>query len=248
MSLSTIRVLLLLCVFAALREIFFVSSLAAGTVGLPDRQTRVLPGSELEVKPLIDRRSPMIVRIVSVEPMGDGFRYDLEFTGLEPGKFDLREYLRRKDRSSTDDLPSIWVTISSVLPPGQVLPHDLETKGSPWLGGYRLLLIIGGTLWFGGLVAILVVGRRRLQEKRAAALPLTLADRLRPLVEDAVAGRRDTVRLAELERTLIVYWSRRLHLEANKPADALVSLREPPRGRAADATTGNLAASSWLIE
>jgi hypothetical protein len=90
------------------------------------------------------------------------------------------------------------------------------------------MIIIGATLWFVALLAILFVGRRRKKQKQAAAKPLTLADRLRPLVEDAVAGRRDTVRLAELERTLILYWSRRLHMGANKPADALVILRGHP--------------------
>jgi hypothetical protein len=190
--------------------------------------TQVLPGSELEVKPLADRRSPIVLRIVSAEAMGDGYRYQFEYYGLEPGKFDLRDYLQRKDRSSTADLPPMRVTIGSVLPPGQFKPHDLEAKRSPWLGGYKLMITIGATIWFVALLAILFVGRRREKQKQAAAKPLTLADRLRPLVEDAVAGRRDTVRLAELERTLIVYWSRRLHLGANKPADALIILRGHP--------------------
>jgi hypothetical protein len=215
----------LLCVSVSL---WFPPSLLATTVGLPAKIKQVLPGSELEVKPLVDRRSPVVMRIVSAEEMGDGFRYEIEYTGLEPGKFDLREYLQRKDRTSTADLPAMWVTIRSVLPPGQVKPHDLEAKGSPWLGGYRLMLIIGGVLWLAGVVAILLVGRRREKQKQAAARPLTLADRLRPLVEAAVAGRRDTVRLAELERTLIVYWTRRLHLDACKPADALTVLRGQP--------------------
>jgi hypothetical protein len=211
-----------------LREIFFISTLSANTVGLPVRFTQVLPGSELEVKPLTDRRSPIVLRIVSTEEMGDGYRYEFEYYGLEPGNFDLRTYLQRKDRSSTANLPPVRVTIGSVLPPGQVLPHDLESKGSPWLGGYRLMLIVGATLWLVIFIVVLFVGRRKLEQKQSAAKPLTLADRLRPLVEDAVAGRRDTVRLAELERTLILYWTRRLHLVSCKPADALVVLRGHP--------------------
>jgi hypothetical protein len=224
---SFAHLLLILCVSASLHEIFFLSSLAANTVGLPVRLTQVLPGSELEVKPLVDRRSPIVLRIVSSEEMGDGYRYEFEYYGLEPGKFDLRDYLQRKDRSAAN-LPPIRVTIGSVLPPGQVRPHDLEAKGSPWLGGYRLLIIIGATLWFVILLAALFVGRRKLKQKQASKKPLTLADRLRPLVEDAVAGRRDTVRLAELERTLILYWTRRLHLDASKPANALTCLRGDP--------------------
>ena len=60
----------------------------------------VLPGSELEVKP-IGERTPIVLRIVRVFPHGTAFRYDLEYYGLEPGSFDLKDYLQRKDRSST---------------------------------------------------------------------------------------------------------------------------------------------------
>jgi hypothetical protein len=184
----------------------------------------VLPGTDLEVKPA-DRKAPLVLRIVSVAPHGTAFRYDLEYYGLEKGKFDLRDYLRRKDRSSTADLPPIPVTIESILPPGQVLPNPLEPKETPRPGGYWLLLTVGAVLWGVGLLAILLVARRRVQAARTIAGPLTLADRLRPLVEGAVAGQMDPGRLAELERALILYWSRRLGLLKRKPADALAVLR-----------------------
>jgi hypothetical protein len=145
-----------------------------------------------------------------------------------PGKFDLRAYLQRKDRSSTANLPAMWVSIQSILPPGKSKPNELETGDSPRLGGYRRAMIIGGSVWLVFLVAFFVVGRHRAKRKQAAKKPLTLADRLRPLVEDAVAGRHDTVRLAELERTLILYWTRRLHLDASKPANALAIQRGHP--------------------
>jgi hypothetical protein len=195
---------------------------------MPARVERlVLPGTELEVKPA-DRKAPLVVRIVRVAPHGTALRYDLEYYGLEKGKFNLVDYLRRKDRSSAAGLDPIHVTIESVLPPGQVLPNVLEPKETPRPGGYWLLLIAGGVLWVLGLLAILLVARRRAQAVQAAARPLTLADRLRPLVEGAVAGKLDTGRLAELERALIVYWSRRLGLVDRKPAEALAVLREHP--------------------
>jgi hypothetical protein len=59
----------------------------------------------------------------------------------------------------------------------------------------------------------------------AAARPVTLAERLRPLVEAAVAGRLEAQRLAELERLLIGYWTRRLGLEQMAPVEALGVLR-----------------------
>ena len=103
----------------------------------------VLPGTELEVKPLEDRRAPLVLRIAEAYPHGSAFRYDLVYYGLEPGDYDLRNYLRRKDGSALGELPPIPVKVDPVLPPGQVEPNPLALERSPSLGGYRLLLAIG---------------------------------------------------------------------------------------------------------
>ena len=178
------------CILLASCVLASVGALRAETtVGRPARINElVLPGTELEVKPLDDRRVPIVLRIVRVSPHGTAFRYDLEYYGLEPGAFDLKDHLRRKDRSSALDLPAIPVTIRSVLPPGQPRPHELEFKRTPWLGGYRTLLIIGAVVWVVGLVALLLLGRRKHAASRIAARPVTLADHLRPLIEGARAA------------------------------------------------------------
>ncbi len=186
----------------------------------------MLPGPELEAKPIGDRRTPIVLRIGSIAPHGTAFRYDLAYYGLQAGTFDLKDYLRRKDGSRAADLPSIPVTIESVLPAGQVQPHPLDLHGSPWLGGYRTMLIVGGILWGAGLLAIVLVRRRRQHAIVAAAQPLTMADRLRPLVERAMAGTLDRGEQAALERTLLSYWRRRLALDATKPAEAFRVLRD----------------------
>ena len=49
----------------------------------------ILPGTELEVAPIEDRRNPLIVRIVEVSPHGTAFRYHLSYYALEPGTYDL---------------------------------------------------------------------------------------------------------------------------------------------------------------
>src|SRR5262245_49219942 len=70
------------------------------TVGMSGRMDQVvLPGSELEVKPLEDRRTPVVLRIANVYPHGTAKRYDFVYYGLEPGSYDLRNFLRRKDGS-----------------------------------------------------------------------------------------------------------------------------------------------------
>ena len=101
-------------------------------VGMRGRiEQLVVPGSELEVKPLDDPRTPVVLRIVAVYPHGTAHRYDLEYWSLEPGTFDLRDYLRRKDGSTMENVPALRVEFASVLPAGQVLPNKLESRSSP---------------------------------------------------------------------------------------------------------------------
>jgi hypothetical protein len=198
------------------------------TVGMSGRvEQLVLPGPELEAVPNDDRKAPVVLRVVRVFPHGTAFRYDLEYQGLEPGTFDLRNYVRRKDGSSAADLPPLPVRVVAVLPPGQVAPNALEIRKAPFLGGYRALRIVGGTVWGLGLVGIVYWGflRRKQRVAGPAAKPLSLADRLRPLVEGAIAGKLSPPQLASLERTLIAFWRKRLRLEDADPGQALETLR-----------------------
>jgi hypothetical protein len=188
----------------------------------------VLPGPELEARRPEGSREPVVLRVVNAYPHGTAFRYDLEYYGLEPGTFNLADYLVRQDGTPASGLPELRVEVRPLLPPGQVEPHALEPVRPPWLGGYRAWMIVAGVVWVLGLGAILFAGRRRKKGAGAAGRPLTLAERLRPMVEGAVAGRLSPAELADLERTLLAYWRRRLGLERRKPAEALAELRRHP--------------------
>ena len=82
--------------------------------------------------------------------------------------------------------------------------------------------------WAAGLVALLTVGRKRGgdDETAAPAAPLTLADRLGPLVERARSGELDTAQQAKLERLLLAHWRDRRDLGAAPVAEAVASLRQ----------------------
>jgi hypothetical protein len=203
------------------------------TVGMPAKiDGLLLPGSELEAKPL-DRKAPVVLRVLNTYPHGTlGFRYDLEWYGLEPGTFDLREALRRKDGSPTGDVPPIKVQVNPLLPPGQVVPNAVQPHGTPSLGGYQTLLIAGGVVWVVGLLAILLLGRRKRRAEADESKPLTVADRLRPLVEKAMAGQLSLTEQAALERTLLAFWRTRLHLEHTRPVEAIGRLRAHPEAGA----------------
>jgi hypothetical protein len=200
------------------------------TIGMPARLDQlVLPGTELEVRPLDDRKLPIVLRIANVFPHGSAYRYDLVYYGLDAGTFDLKDYLRRKDGSSAADLPALKVSVTTLLPAGQVQPHALQTSAGPALGGYRLWLIAGGTAWVLGLAAIVLLGRRRRRATaRADDHPVTLAERLRPLVEAARAGALSVTQRAELERLLLSFWQRRLAVADAKPQEAFAAMRRDP--------------------
>jgi hypothetical protein len=207
------------------------------SVGMPARlQEVVLPGSELEVA-AGDSKAALVLRILRVSPHGSAFRYDFEYVGLEPGKFDLRDALRRRDGTpivrsedaagAADALPPIAVEIGSVLPPGIVRPHAPEAAPLPRLGGYAKSMIAFGVIWLAGLGLILFGWRKRRMELAAANYkPRTLAERLRPLVESALAGRLSREERAQLELGLVAYWRRKLNLEDERPAQTMALLRE----------------------
>lgn len=184
----------------------------------------VLPGSEVVTAPTT-LKAPVALRIVKVWPHGTQFRYDLEWTGLEAGTFDLAKFLVRKDGSPASDLPPIPVEVSSALPAGMVEPSELQPTPSASLGGYRTLQVVAGIVWVVGLLAILLVGRRWRRPKQQVVVVPTLADRLRPLVESVAAGKSDTSAQAELERLLVAFWRARLGLGEAKAVDAIMTIR-----------------------
>jgi len=186
----------------------------------------VLPGPELEAAPQTPA-APLVLRVIDVYPHGTDHRYDLEWYGLEPGRYDLAEYLMRVDGTVPEGLPALSVDVTSALAAdGIVTPNALSPTDLPSVGGYAALLIGLGVVWVLGL-ALLVAGRRkrRAMEAPAEAPPATLADRLRPLVERAVAGELPREEHARLELGLIALWRRRLGLEDADAADAVARLR-----------------------
>ena len=110
---------------------------------------------------------------------------------FEPGDYDLAQFLRRKDGSATSDLPKIPVKVTTLLPAGQIEPTALTFRSLPWLGGYRLLMIALAVFWIAGLVWLLYPKRKQAAVVRDDLGPqgISLADRLRPLVSDAMAAR-----------------------------------------------------------
>ena len=196
------------------------------TVGMPVQlRGLVLPGTELE--PIAaTTASKVLVRIEQVHRHGTAHRYDLAITGLEAGEHDLRAYLQRKDQTETSDLPAIPVIVTAVRPAKQTEPNAIEGLPAPRLGGYRTWQWVLGGAWVLGLLLLLFGWRRRAAAAAVAAPPPTLAERLRPIVTEAIAGTLPAARRAELELLLLGFWRQRLQLERRPAAEAIQLLRE----------------------
>lgn len=202
---------------------------ATATVGFPVVLKQVLlPGSELTGRPVESREAKVVVRVLDSFAHGDGYRYDLEATGFEPGVHNLSESLVRKDATATADLPPVWVEITSQLPAGQVKPHQLPLTVPKVTGYYTGLMIAAAGLWILGLLGILFWGRGKETHLSGKDRKPTVADRLRPLLERAAAGKLSDDERASLERVLLAFWRKKLRLEKVPPAQLFPQLRQHP--------------------
>lgn len=177
-----------------------------------------LPGSELEVIPISDRTPLMVLRIVDAFPHGDSYRYRFQYQGLEPGTFNLVEFLRRKDGSELGELPAYEVAVRSTLPAGQIEPNPLEKIPPPGLGGYTVVATVLAIAWTAGLLGLIFWGRRRETAAVAIEPAASLADLLRDRLTRASDNQLPTQQYAELERMLFTFWRKRLGLE-DQPVD-----------------------------
>jgi hypothetical protein len=211
------------------------------TVGMEGRVEIILPGTALEARP-VESKARLIVRIAETRPRGDSIWYDLRFIGLLPGQYDLRTNLVRLDGSATNNLPAIPVSVAPLLPKdhnGQLI--EQAPSGLGRLAGYRALMIAVGVVWAIFLIPLLWRHRKQVAPVAPPPREPTLADRLRPLVEQAAAGKLNSDGQAQLERMLLNYWRDRLNLGSLDMAVAIAKLR-------AHAEAGELlrALETWL--
>jgi len=230
-------VLMVACFFSGLQTVRALQSVPGGsgpgntdrtaTVGYPCTYLElVLPAPEVVPLQLPDRSQPVTVRIDRVSKHGSDFRYDLQVTGLEAGKFNVSDFLVTGDGQPHPGLPPIWLEVQSLLPPGQVEPHP-TTAVETGRGGYYLpALVAGGVIWLTGLMSILFTRRFRTLRPGSSRSTLTLAERIRPMLVRASLGNLDSATAAGLERTLTSFWRRRLRLEHLSPEVLISTLRK----------------------
>jgi hypothetical protein len=205
------------------------TSVPVGMIGKVEQI--LIPGGELEAVPTTDPLAKIVVRVADTFRHGDAYRYNLEFTGYEPGLYDLAKSLKRKNPEETaGNIPSIEIEITSSLPPGQIEPAKPKTPQiREWLK-YWTILDLFVVVWIIGLALLWgkakATGRATVQ---ADTPPPSVAQRLKPLVQAACEGTIEPHKRAELESLLINYWSDRLHLNQEiAPGQILTLLKSNP--------------------
>ncbi|MEM1442057.1 MAG: hypothetical protein AAGF67_06915 [Verrucomicrobiota bacterium] len=219
---ALLGILALTCPLAAETETPTLSVGMSGTL-----ESVVLPGPALEAVPLTDPKTALVLRIVNRYPHGDSFRYDFEFYGLEPGPYDLIDYLQPEGEAEPVDLPALLIEVKSTLPEEQILPNALEATSPPKLGGYRMALLIGGILWLLVMAWILFWKKsRNTEEEVSVEKPLSTADRLQPLLASAMTGTIEDEDRALLERLLLDHWRKKLELDPADPLEGMKAIRD----------------------
>jgi hypothetical protein len=227
----SLAVLLLLGVLASV-SVAETNTTPTRSIGLEGSITVDLPRNDYLARPL-DDRTEFILRIESVSPVGkDRFRYALYFMGLEPETFDLADYLVRVDGSRPDELAGQRVRVHAVLSED----HDGRLTNYvpdrfPFIGGYRAALVTLTILWVAGIGGFIWSYRKRKPIAAAVtvAQPPSLAERLRPLVEAAAAGRLTLEEKAQIERLLMGFWREKIPMAEMKMAETVAHLREHPQ-------------------
>ena len=204
-------------------------------IGIEGDVSVALPRGDYQPRPL-DDRTPLILRVESVSPGAGGqFYYALHYIGLEPGTYQLADYLVHPDGSLAKEIGGEVVQVRSVLPPD----HDgvlnaYVPQPFPWFGGYRMLLGLLALLWLGGIAMFIYFGRKRRPVVVAVVVapPPTYAERMQPFVEAAATGNLSAAGQAELERLMSGYWREKLALHDQRMADALAQLKRHPEAGA----------------
>lgn len=205
---------------------------ATGTVGIEGQVLLRWSGKPLEVAPIPDN-SPVLVRIASITPgEGDEMVYDLRWIAMLPGDHDLSRLLRHGEGAAATQLPSMGISVSSLLKkdhegglnqiPGPISPILGFPEWVPWAVAV-FWLILPLTI----LTLIRWLRKAPVPEPEAAPPP-TLAELLRPLVIAALAGELDDAKKATMERILLAHWRVELDLGSYRHGEGIQKLRSHP--------------------
>lgn len=197
------------------------------TIGVEGRRVVTISGPRLSAIPYT-HGDALAVRIAEVEPIKNGYRYDLRYMAYGPGRHDLREYLLDERQQPAAGLPEMPVSVEALLAKdesGWLLetpptPIDLRTN---YRWGMGLLWCLWGLL----LVPLFFCGRPPRSHVVAPPQP-SIAERLRSLLEHAAHSELTVEQQTDIEKLLLAFWAERLQLPQERLIETLDELRKHP--------------------
>jgi len=211
------------------------------TVGAPTHATVVLDRPDY-LAVAEDETAPMWVRIEKVVPRPDGaYSYELEYTGLESGVFNLTDFLLKSpDERLSEPIVSVGVRSAIPsdagedmgellpLPPANAFPYSkwLAASAMSWLGWGLWLLWARHRAQRAVQEAEMASQSEAAQAADEAPSTRRMADVLRPLVEKAADKTISSKEKALMEHILFVYWSNALELDHLDDAEQLRRILE----------------------
>ena len=200
---------------------------ASPTVGIEGGVSLEIPGPQLfAVQP--DEDALLYLWIEDVQSQGESFTYEFRYVGMKAGKHNLLYYLRQEDGSIPQGLQEKYsIEIESALEEDHVgyltKINPLPIRLFKW---YREIVVGLVLLWGVLLVPLIFAGRRVKEEEIAVVPPLSLADRLRPLVVKAVDGEMTLADKALFERLMLGYWCQKLDLDPQEILESLTVIKQ----------------------
>lgn len=204
---------------------------SSSPLGLPASVTDLyIPGSKVEVIPRKNNESSLVIRILETKPAADGFRYNLEVYGLDPGTHKIADFLRYADNKATiSNLPATFEVTTQHPLDTLPKPNDPEPVPPKKLGGYKSLIITLGVLWLVIFLLIIFYRKKQVADVITENPPPTLHEKLHVLVTSAASGDLTDLERAKLERLVLGHWKQKIpELKNLPPAKALVELRTHP--------------------
>jgi hypothetical protein len=199
-------------------------------IGIESETDLVLSKGNLLAK-RVEPQSPVILRVIAIRPLSDGrFIYRVAFTPLEPGTFNLSDYLVFPDDTPLGGTEAHPVTIAArVTNPDQTTLVGMPLAQTSPATQYATWMVLLGLLWAAAGVRLFYKKNPTPQPSPPPPPPPpTLADLLRPLVQLAASGDLDIPGKARLERIFLHYWSQQLNLQKLTPIEKIRAIRKHP--------------------
>lgn len=199
--------------------------LSATDIGMVHTLRVNIPGDRLQALPA-DERSPAVLRVEPVGETAEGYVYEIDFVGLEPGEYDVTQYLRTITGSPPAAEP-VRVAVERKLPAdfrGEILTQTRRVGFPPaW---YTPTAVVVCIVWVACLPLMLLVGRKD-NAVSCEAVPVvpSIRERLSSLL-DEIGDDEGKEAWQQLEATLIHYLADARHVSAAKAFDRLLALKK----------------------